>query len=138
MEYPLPQFLSIKPKVAGPLNFKQLIYIVGGVGGAVFIYFTSESLVKFFLFGVPLIIIAVAFAFGKIKGFELPVIIGRSFGFIFKGKKYIWKKVDSPAIIIPHAKAKKEEKIEDRTATLKMSEKSKLKDMNRLIEIHPK
>jgi len=138
MEYPLPQFLSIKPKVAGPLNLKQLIYIVAGVGGAIMIYFISQSLLKFFLLGFPLIIICLIFAFGKIKGFDIPVIIARSFGFIFAGKKYVWNKIDAPAPIIPKAKPEKKEPEKDDSIQLKVSEKSRLKDINRLIEIHPK
>ena len=138
MEYPLPQFLSIKPKVAGPLNLKQLIYIVIGVGGAIMIYFISQSLGKFFIIGIPLIIICVVFAFGKIKGFDIPTILGRSFGFLFAGKKYLWKKVDSPSTIIPQARTAKKEVAAESNITLKISEKSRLNKLNRLIEIHPK
>ena len=138
MEYPLPQFLSIKPKVAGPLNLKQLIYIVIGVGGAIMLYFITQSLLSFFLIGVPIIILFLILAFGKIKGFDIPVIVARAFGFIFAGKQYVWKKIDMPAPIIPKAKPKKKEEELEQTAVLKMSEKSKLKNINRLIEIHPK
>jgi hypothetical protein len=138
MEYPLPQFLSIKAKVAGPLNLKQLIYVVLGVGGAIMIYFVTQSLGKLLLFGLPLVIIFLMFAFGKIKGFDIPTILGRSFGFLFAGKKYIWKKVDAPAPMIPKAKPKEVEKVEESTVTLKMSGRSKLTNINRLIEIHPK
>lgn len=138
MEYPLPQFLSIKPKVAGPLNLKQLIYIVIGGGGAIMLYFTTQSLLSFFLIGVPFIILCVILAFGKIKGFDIPVIIARSFGFLFAGKQYIWKKVDTPAVVIPQAKPKKEDPSEEQHITLRVSGESRLKDINRLIEIHPK
>jgi len=75
MEYPLPQFLQIKPKVAGPLNFRQLAYIVAGALVATIFYFTLHSVIQFLLVGIPIMIVALVFAFGKIKGFPLPTIL---------------------------------------------------------------
>ena len=137
MEYPLPQFLQIKPKVAGPFNFRQLAYIVGGALIALIFYFTAP-LMTFILIGIPIMAVALILAFGKIKGFPIPTIMLRSFFFVFAGKKYIWKKIEGPAPIIPQAKKKKKEQEPELATTLKITEKSRLKDINKLIEIHPK
>jgi len=138
MEYPLPQFLSIKPKVAGPLNLMQLLYVVGGAIVAVIFYFTA-SLTTFVIAGIPIIVVALILAFGKRKGFPIPTIIGRSFVFIFASKKYLWKKVDTPTIVLPKAvKAKPKELQDDKTISLKISGPSRLKEIGQLIEIHPK
>ncbi|MBU1045588.1 PrgI family protein [Patescibacteria group bacterium] len=138
MEYPLPQFLSIKPKVAGPLNLMQLLYIVGGAIVAVIFYFTA-SLTTFIIMGIPIMVVALILAFGKRKGFPIPTIIGRSFMFIFASKRYLWKKVDTPAIVLPKAtKAKAAELEDDKAVSLKISGQSRLKEIGRLIEIHPK
>jgi len=134
----LPQFLSIKPKVAGPLNLMQLLYIVGGAIVAVIFYFTA-SLTTFIVIGIPVMILALILAFGKRKGFPIPTIIGRSFMFIFASKKYLWQKVDTPAIVLPKAtKAKPAELKDDETISLKLAGQSRLKEIGRLIEIHPK
>ncbi len=138
MEYPLPQFLSIKPKVAGPLNLMQLLYVVGGAIVAVIFYFTA-SLTTFVIAGIPIMVVALILAFGKRKGFPIPTIIGRSFVFIFASKKYLWKKVDTPTIVLPKAvKAKPKELQDDKTISLKISGPSRLKEIGQLIEIHPK
>jgi|AntAceMinimDraft_18_1070375.scaffolds.fasta_scaffold03128_7 hypothetical protein len=137
MEYPLPQFLSIKPKVAGPFNFRQLAYIVGGALISVIFYFTMP-VVTFLIIATPIMGLSLVLAFGKIKGFPIPTIMMRSFFFVFASKKYIWTKVETPAISMPKAKKQEIEKVKDLTTTLKVTEKSRLKDIGKLIEIHPK
>ena len=137
MEYPLPQFLQIKPKVAGPLNLRQLIYIVSGAIVSVIFYF-NMPLMRFVLLAIPIMGVSLAFAFGKIKGFPIPTILKRSFLFTFAGKKYIWHKIDAPAIVLPKAKPATIAKKEPIEATLRITEKSKLKKIANLIEIHPK
>ena len=137
MEYPLPQFLQIKPKVAGPLDLRQLIYIVSGAIVSVIFYFTMP-LMRFVLFAIPIMGVSLAFAFGKIKGFPIPTILKRSFLFTFAGKRYIWHKIEAPVPVLPRATKKivPERKLPD--STLKVAEKSKLKKIANLIEIHPK
>ncbi|MEA3453211.1 MAG: PrgI family protein [Patescibacteria group bacterium] len=138
MEYPLPQFLSIKPKIAGPFNFRELAYVVGGALVCTIFYFTVSSVVTFLIISAPIMGVSLILAFGKTKGFPIPTIMRRSFLFTFASKKYIWKKIEAPAPIIPRAKEKKEKPTIDLTANLKISEKSRLKDISKLIEIHPK
>lgn len=116
----------------------QLLYIVGGAIVAVIFYFTA-SLTTFIIMGIPIMVVALILAFGKRKGFPIPTIIGRSFMFIFASKRYLWKKVDTPAIVLPKAtKAKAAELEDDKAVSLKISGQSRLKEIGRLIEIHPK
>lgn len=138
MQYPLPQFLSIKPKVAGPFDFRQLAYIVGGALISAVFYFTISSVINFLIVSIPIMFISLILAFGKIKGFPIPTVIMRSFFFVFASKRYIWKKVERPAIIMPHTKKREKKEIVDATANLKITQKSRLKDIGKLIEIHPK
>jgi len=136
MEYPLPQFLEIRPKVAGPLNFRQLMYLVVGALVAT-IFFFIVPLVPFMIITVPIMIVALFLAFGKIKGFPVPTIIMRSFFFLFVSKKYIWHKKEAGAPMFAEVKKKKKEDVEP-TSTPKITEKSRLKEITKLIEIHPK
>ena len=137
MEYPLPQFLQIKPKVAGPLNLRQLLYIVAGAIVSVIFYFTMP-LMRFILLGIPIMGVSLAFAFGKIKGFPIPTILKRSFLFTFAGKQYIWHKVESATPVLPTARKKVVAEKKSNISELKLAEKSKLKKIANLIEIHPK
>ena len=137
MQYPLPQFLTIKPKIAGPFNFRQLAYIVGGALISVIFYFTT-SMIKFVLISIPIMITALVFAFAKIKGFPLPTILMRSFGFLFKSKTYLWHKKEQPMYALPKKPKKKEEQLPDIAPTPKIAGESRLKQVSNLIEIHSK
>jgi len=136
MQYPLPQFLEIKPKIAGPFNFRQLAYIVAGALVSVFFYFTT-SLMKFIVISIPIMIVSLVFAFAKIKGFPVPTILMRSFGFIFKSKTYLWHKKEAPAYSLPKKPEKKKEEVAE-THTPKVAGESRLKQVSNLIEIHSK
>jgi hypothetical protein len=137
MEYPLPQFLEIKPKVAGPFNLRQIIYIVAGATISIFFYLTFP-LMFFVVITIPIMIIAFILAFAKIKGFPVPTILVRSFRFLFKNKQYVWHKTEqaTPTLAQPRQPDKKEEV--DPLSTLKITEKSRLKEVAKLIEIHSK
>lgn len=135
MEHPLPQFLDIKPKIAGPLTLHQLIY-VGGIGIIILILFSVLPFGKFIMAAIPLAIISFFLAFGKIRGFPAPTVLARSFSFIFTGKIYLWqqKTGESPKL----AKAKKKEggKQKRPETSLKIAEGSRLKKLGNIIEIH--
>jgi len=137
MQYPLPQFLTIKPKIAGPFNFRQLAYIVGGALISVIFYFTT-SMMKFVLISIPIMITALVFAFAKVKGFPLPTILIRSFSFLFKSKIYLWHKKEQPMYSLPKKPKKKEEQKPDIAPTPKIAGESRLKRVSNLIEIHSK
>ncbi len=131
MEYPLPQFLEIKPKIAGPLNFRQFLYLFGALLFLMIFYFT-KPLFTFILIAIPTVIIAVVFAFVKVKGYPIPTLIIRALSFLAKTKVYVWKKDVSPAYVLP----KKPKKKEEEGVTPKLAEKSRLKELSKLVEIH--
>ncbi len=135
MEYSTPQFLELKPKVAGPLTFRQLIYI-GGIGVVLLILFTVMPLGKFLLIAIPSSGIALFLAFGKIRGFPAPTLLARSFIFLFQGKIYVWQKKEMPMPSLPSSKKiSKEDDIKPQP-TLKIAEGSRLKRLTNIIEIH--
>lgn len=131
MEYPLPQFLEIKPKIAGPLNFRQFMYLFGALLFLMIFYFT-KPLFTFILIAIPTVIIAIVFAFVKVKGYPIPTLIIRALSFMAKTKVYVWKKDTSPAYVLP----KKNKKEEEESTTPKLAEKSRLKELSKLVEIH--
>jgi len=136
MQYPLPQFLEIKPKIAGPFNLRQLAYLIGGSLVCLIFYFTT-SMIKFVILSIPIMIIAFVFAFAKIKGFPVPTILVRSFGFVFKSKTYLWHKKEEPIYALPK-KPKKEEEESNIIPTPQIAGKSRLNQVSNLIEMHSK
>ncbi|MDD5621084.1 MAG: hypothetical protein PHS27_00580 [Candidatus Pacebacteria bacterium] len=133
MEQPLPQFLDLQPKVAGPFTFKQLIF-VAGIGVIILILFTMMPMGTFLLVAIPLAGLALFLAFGKIRGFPAPTVLARSFGFLFAGKVYVWKKKGAQAELPVVKKAEKVEVLRPQ-ASMKLDKNSKLEDLKKIIEI---
>jgi len=134
MQYSLPQFINVKPKIAGPLTLRQLLYI-GTTGIILSILFFTLPLGRFVLIAIFMTGIAVFLAFGKIRGFPAPTVIFRSIKFAFSSKIYIWQKKERPRLVLPKVKKIKEK---ERAASPTIAGKSRLKRLANLIEIHPR
>lgn len=126
--YRVPKFIEKDPKIIGPLTFKQFAYI-GTAGLISAILYFAIPLAPFILIAVFLFSIAIALAFITIGGKTLPEVILHSISYLFSSKVYLWKhKQSTPKII-----ERKEEKIPEEKDTdqspLRMTQKSRLKEM---------
>ena len=66
MRFEVPQFIEIEDKIFGPLTWRQFLYLGGGVGMSVVMFFTLPFL-AFVIFGLPLAILSGALAFYPIN-----------------------------------------------------------------------
>lgn len=136
MEFQVPQFIETEAKIAGPLTFRQFLYL-GSVGALlVFLYFVvgKKSLVAFIFIAAILGGGAIAFAFLKIGGRPTLTVLLNFFDFSFAPKIYLWrKKTISPTLIKKAEEPKTEEKTEE-TTPLKIAERSQLKKLSTQIE----
>ena len=93
MRFTIPQFIEHEAKIAGPLTFKQFMY-VGGAGATIFVLYFSMAKTNFALFlflALVITLVALAMAFVKIGGRTLLTILANLFRFLIAPKKYIWK-----------------------------------------------
>ncbi|MCD5396446.1 MAG: PrgI family protein, partial [Candidatus Pacebacteria bacterium] len=127
---------EIKPKIAGPFTFHQLIWIGGPTLIILIMIASGVRLSKIILIGIPLMIFAVYFAFGKIRGFPVPTILARGFMYIFRTKIYVWQQRQVPPPSLPKKQAKKERKLPAPETSLRIAEGSRLKKLVNIIEIH--
>ncbi len=134
MQFTVPQFIEEEAKVAGPLTFKQLLYLVGPGVIIMFLYFSlaKTNLLAFIVITAFLAIFALSFAFLKIGGYSLAVLLKNSFGFLVSSKIYLWKRVVAPPTIIQKKEGPKKEVIKE--PTLKIVEKSHLRKLSTYIE----
>ena len=135
MRFTVPQFIEHEAKIVGPLTFKQFIFI--GMAGAVgfILYFT----VPFYIFLIACLILgggAVALAFLKIGGRDLPTVLGNSLKFLISPKMYIWRKKETPVKVFKKEEIKKE--VPEEGLPLKIAEKSQLKKLRTQIETKTK
>jgi len=135
MRFTVPQFIEHEAKIVGPLTFKQFIFI--GMAGAVgfILYFTAP----FYIFLIACLILgggAVALAFLKIGGRDLPTVLGNSLKFLISPKMYIWRKKEAPVRGFKKEEIKKE--VPEEGLPLKIAEKSQLKKLRTQIETKTK
>ena len=135
MTYIVPQFIEREPKIFGPFSFKQFIYIAIAGGVSIFLYFVAPFplflIAALFLFGG-----AFSLAFFKLGGAPLPKVIKNFFVFSSRPKIYLWGKKAIPPKIVKKAEEPKEETKEE--SILKITGKSRLKNLSTYLETKPK
>ena len=130
--YRVPKFIEKDPEIIGPMTFKEFAYI--GVAGLIsaILYFTMP-LIPFILTAILLFGIAIALAFITIGGKSLPMVILHSVSFLFSSKIYLWKKKKGTPKVIKKKKQEPQKKETDQSP-LKMTQKSRLKEMETKIK----
>lgn len=91
MQYQVPQFIDIEDKIVGPLTIKQFLFLAGG-GVMIFLLIFLLKLALAILFGIPILIVSVALAFGKVRGVPMARYLSSVVSFAFKPQKYLWRK----------------------------------------------
>ena len=91
MRFQVPQFIDIEDKIFGPLTFKQFVYVIGGSGIIVILFFFLPNVIAFLL-AVPVAIFTAALAFYKVNKRPFIIITEAAVKHFFKRKLYIWKK----------------------------------------------
>lgn len=134
-QYPVPQFIDEKARIALFLTFTQFIYIVVA-GGVIYLLYNVLPFFLFIIVSGAIGLVVFFLGFTKINGTSTLTIIFNSIGFLTGTKNYTWRKKESlyPFTTIRKAEIKKIE--EDKT--LKMEQKSNLKKLRTKIDLHTK
>jgi len=90
MRFEVPQFIEIEDKIFGPFTWRQFLYLGGGVGMAVVMFFTLP-LIIFILLGIPLALVAGALAFYPINNRPFSFFLEAIFNYVTKQRLYLWK-----------------------------------------------
>lgn len=90
MRFEVPQFIEIEDKIFGPLTWRQFLYLGGGVGMGVVLFFTTPFIV-FVIFGLPLALLAGALAFYPVNNRPFSYFLEAIIGYIGGTKLYLWK-----------------------------------------------
>ena len=91
MKFEVPQFIEVEDKIFGPLTWRQFVYLGGGVGMAVALYFFLPF-IAFAFIGIPLALVAVALAFYPVNNRPFSHFLEAMFNFTFRPKRYLWRK----------------------------------------------
>jgi len=131
MQFQVPQFIEIEDKIFGPLTLKQFIYLGGGLGACVALWFYIPYKIVSVILIIPVLIFSLALAFYKTNGKAFIDVVEAAFYYYLGSKLYIWRKEEK----------KPETKLADQVQAArsmivvpKMSE-SKLKDLTWSLDI---
>ena len=91
MRFEVPQFIEIEDKIFGPFTWKQFVYLGGGVGLAVVLFFVAPFFVSFIV-GIPLSILAAALAFYPVNSRPFSVLLESMWEFYKNERTYYWRR----------------------------------------------
>ena len=92
MRFEVPQFIDIEDKIFGPLTWKQFLYLGGGVGMGVVLFFINK--IVFLFIGLPLAILAGALAFYPVNNRPFSFFLEAIFNYLKGSKLYLWRQKD--------------------------------------------
>lgn len=130
MPFVVPKFIERKPKIVGPLTFRQFLYVGAAAAACIIIYFTLSPIIFF----LSLIILgggSIFLAFFEVSGIPITSVIANFFSFSLSSKIYLWKKSGLPPKMVKKEPPRKEKKEPD---VLNIAEKSRLKNLSERIE----
>lgn len=91
MKFEVPQFVDVEDKIIGPLTWKQFVFLAGGVGAGLVIFFATPFWF-FILVGVPFIIFGAGLAFYQVNNRPLAVLLEAMTSYFTKSRLYLWKR----------------------------------------------
>ena len=112
MQFKVPQNIDLQDKIIGPLTMAQFLYVMFG---GLIDYILLQTLINtnsglFFALAIPIALLAVALAFGKINDIPFPKFMQAIILYLFAPKRRLWQKsidLTSPVkISAPLQKAK--------------------------------
>lgn len=127
----VPQFVDVEDKVAGPLTWKQLLWMLA-MGGVLLVVFLMFSTTISILIAIPVVLAFLALAFYKPNGFPLSAFIGQAFFFMFRPKIAVWERPVMPMVSVkPKAEPEKEVPV---AAVAKDLNRDKLRELARIMD----
>ncbi|MEZ4103885.1 MAG: PrgI family protein [Candidatus Paceibacterota bacterium] len=90
MRFEVPQFIEIEDKIFGPLTWRQFLYLGGGIGMGVVLFFVAPTIV-FIIIGLPLMILAGALAFYPVNNRPFSFFLEAVFNYLGSNKLYLWR-----------------------------------------------
>lgn len=94
MRFEVPQFIEIEDKIFGPLTWKQFIYVAGGSGLAVVLFFFTPFLI-FIILGLPVAAFTFILSFYPVNNRPFSLFLEAAVKYLKGTKLYLWRKKGS-------------------------------------------
>ena len=91
MQFNVPQFIDVEDKIAGPLTWKQLLWMIG-MGASLMVLFGVFATTFALILAIPTALLFIAFAFYKPNGFPMTTFAFHGIIFLFRPKVAVWER----------------------------------------------
>lgn len=91
MRFEVPQFIEIEDKIFGPFTWRQFVYLIGGVGGAIALFLMTHIII-FILFGLPIGGLAILLAFYPVNNRPFSIYLESMVNFFMGDRLFLWRK----------------------------------------------
>lgn len=96
MQFQVPQFIDVEPKIVGPLTLKQFMYIAGAAIPAFALYFYL-AFILWLIVAVILSGAAIVLAFVKFNGQPAGRMLSSALNFFWQPRFYLWRRTEESA-----------------------------------------
>lgn len=90
MRFRVPKYINIEDKIFGPFTFKQFVYLVGGAGLCVIVYWLAPTIIA-----IPAVLFIIGFslalAFWDLNGKPFLFTVRAAFSYLTSARMYTWK-----------------------------------------------
>lgn len=128
----VPQFVDVEDKIAGPLTWKQLLWMIA-MGAVLLILFTTFGTTLAIVFGIPVVLLFIALAFYKPNGFTLASFIGQGVLFLFRPKVAVWERPVMPMVSVKPRSENTQAQVAEAQPDKQLT-RDKLKELARLMD----
>jgi hypothetical protein len=94
MQFEVPQFIEVEDKIFGPLTWRQFVYLAGGIGMSVVMFFTLPFIL-FAILGIPLAVLAAALSFYPVNNRPFSYFLESFVNYVTRPKRYHWRREDT-------------------------------------------
>lgn len=129
MMFSVPQFIDVEDKIAGPLTWRQLLWMIG-MGAMLLVFFNLFTTAFFIIIAVPTVLTFVAFAFYRPNGFPLTTFVFHMILFLFRPKVSVWERPS----VRPAAKAEERPPAAAPAPASKQMHQEKLRELARILD----
>ena len=135
MMFNVPQFIDVEDKIAGPLTWRQLLWMIG-MGATLLTFFNLFDSSLFFIIAVPTVLLFVGLAFYRPNGIPLIIYIFHAILFVFRPKVSVWER---PVRRMPTVKepAKTDETVSSGPVDKRITQE-RLKELARILDSREK
>jgi len=103
MQFQVPQFIDVEPKIVGPLTLKQFLYIAGAAVPAFGLFFVLHFIPWIIITSV-LAATALLLAFMKYNGQPMQRAALAIFNYLWQPRFFVWRRVEKAAKTPPAPK----------------------------------